>query len=99
MRLKATGAEFLAPGSVTVSAAVVNSSGSVQTSAQLTIGAGTLRAQSPSGAPVAVSGPSVGSPPSLPDWLIPLLSFVPAIALGLGLVTYRWWRTRRWTHR
>ena len=99
VRLNATGAVFLAPGSVTVSAAVVNSSGSVQTSAQLTIGAGTLRAQSPSGAPVAVSGPSVGSPPSLPDWLIPLLSFVPAIALGLGLVTYRWWRTRRWTHR
>jgi len=47
-----------------------------------------------------VSGPTLGSPPNLPpDWLVPFLSFVPAIALVVGILTYRWWRTRRWTRR
>lgn len=99
--LNATGSVFLAPGSVTVNVAVVNASGSVQAAARLPISLATVHPQtSPGGAPVTVTGPSVGtSPPSYPDWLVPLLSFVPAIGLALGLVVYRWWRTRRWTRR
>jgi hypothetical protein len=42
----------------------------------------------------------VGAVPSnLPDWVVPLLSFLPAIALVLGVITLRWWRSRRWTRR
>ncbi len=99
--LNATGPVFLAPGSVTVSAAVVNASGSVQSTARLPIPFATVSSQAPpGGAPVTVTGPSIGAGPSAyPVWLIPLLSFLPAIALGIGLVVYRWWRTRRWTRR
>ncbi|HYK93570.1 MAG TPA: carboxypeptidase regulatory-like domain-containing protein [Thermoplasmata archaeon] len=48
---------------------------------------------------IGVTGPNLGSPSPYPDWLVPLLAFLPAIALVVGLVTYRWWRTRRWSRR
>ena len=99
--LNATGSVFLAPGTVTVNAAVVNASGSVQATAVLPISFAKVQPQAPAGGtPLTVTGPSIGTaPPSYPVWLVPLLSFVPAIALALGIVAYRWWRTRRWTRR
>ncbi|MCI4354720.1 MAG: hypothetical protein L3K06_05080, partial [Thermoplasmata archaeon] len=46
-----------------------------------------------------VTGPSVGSPPSTPDWLIPVLVFSPSIALVAILVARRYLKTRRWSRR
>ena len=99
--LNATGVVFLAPGTVTVSGTVVNASGSIQASAKIPVSLATVQPRTPpGGTPVTVTGPSIGTAPEVyPVGLVPLLSFVPAIALGLGIVLYRWWRTRRWTRR
>jgi hypothetical protein len=99
--LNATGPAFIAPGTVTVSASVLDANGSVQASAVLAVAPATVAAKAPpGGSAVTVNGPGLGSAPfTLPDWLIALLAFVPAIALAVGVVTYRWWRTRRWNRR
>lgn len=101
VELNATSSIFVPPGTVTVAVSVLNSSGSVSLTTTLKVpfapvGAG----QGVGGPPFTVSGPSIGSAPNLlPDWLVAVLAFVPAIALVLGVLTYRWWRTRRWTRR
>ncbi len=89
------------PGSVLVSASVANASGGLTQTVTLSVPYAKVIAKSSVGSPpVTVSGPSVTAAPSaLPDWVVPVLSFVPAIALAVGLVVYRWWRTRRWTRR
>ncbi|MGD0249861.1 MAG: hypothetical protein ABSB97_03085, partial [Thermoplasmata archaeon] len=99
--LNATGSVFVPPGSVTVSVSVVNASGGVQRSVVLPIAFGTIQPKTPpGGTPVTVTGPSIGTSPfTLPDWVVPVLAFVPAIALAVGIYTYRWWRTRRWNRR
>ncbi len=86
---------------VTVQASVLNLSGSFQATATLAVPTVSVTTGTTNGtAPVTVTGPSVGAVPSvLPDWVVPLVSFVPAIALVVGVITYRWWRTRRWTRR
>jgi dolichyl-phosphooligosaccharide-protein glycotransferase len=101
VNLTATSSIFVLPGTVAVSVSVVESAGSVSASATLKVPIAPVGTSSSNGAPpVTVTGPSLGSPPNLPpDWLVPLLSFVPAIALVVGVLTYRWWRTRRWTRR
>jgi hypothetical protein len=98
VQLNATSRVTLLPGSVTVSATVLNASGSVATSGTLSIPLGTVHPTAPPGTSVVVvTGPSVGSAPSsLPTWVVPLLVFVPALGLVVGVVVYRWWRTRRW---
>ena len=99
--LNATGAIFVPPGSVTVGVSVLNASGSVQASVVIPISMGSVQPRTaPGGTPVTITGPSIGTAPvSIPDWLPPLLAFIPAVALAIGLVTYRWWRTRRWNRR
>ena len=89
------------PGSVLVSASVVNASGSLTQTVTLSVPYAKVSAKSSVGSPpVTVSGPSItAASPALPNWVVPVLSFVPAIALAVGLVVYRWWRTRRWTRR
>jgi dolichyl-phosphooligosaccharide-protein glycotransferase len=101
VKLNATGSVFLAPGSVTVSASVANASGSITSTTVLTVAPGVLKPSvPPGGSAVTVTGPSIGPPSTaLPDWVVAILSFVPAIALVAGVLTYRWWRTRRWTRR
>jgi hypothetical protein len=101
VELNATGRVFLAPGSVTVSASVLNASGSIAATATILVPFGTVHPTTPpGGATVVVTGPSIGpAPSSLPDWLVPLLVFVPAIGLVIGVISYRWWRTRRWQRR
>ena len=101
VNLNATGSVFLAPGSVTVSASVLNASGAVSRTTTLSVPPVTVSFSTPpGGSTVTVTGPSIGPAPSnLPDWVVPLLSFVPAIALAAGVYAYRWWRTRRWTRR
>jgi hypothetical protein len=101
VNLTATGSIFLPVGSVQVDGSVANVSGSIAASTVLPVPTASVRPGTTNGsAPVTVTGPSVGAPPSnLPDWVVPLLSFVPAIALVVGVITYRWWRTRRWTRR
>jgi hypothetical protein len=101
VNLTATGSIFLPPESVTLSMTVLESNGGVSRSVTLSVPIATVRAKSANGIPpVSVTGPSLGSAPNLPpDWLVPLLSFVPVIALVVGVLTYRWWRTRRWTRR
>jgi hypothetical protein len=99
--LSTTLAVFVAPGSVTVQASVLNQSGAFQSAVELAVPVGSIAAHSPNGsAPVTVTGPVIGTPPTAyPDWLVPLLAFVPALALVVGVIAYRWWRTRRWTRR
>jgi hypothetical protein len=92
---------FIPVGQLTVQASVLNQSGSYQAAALLRVPTASVHPGSSNGtAEVTVVGPAVGPAPSnLPDWVIPLLSFIPAIALVVGVITYRWWRTRRWTRR
>jgi asparagine N-glycosylation enzyme membrane subunit Stt3 len=101
VNLTTTQSVFVPVGSLTVQASVVNSSGSFNAFAVLAVPVVTVHVGTTNGTPaVTVSGPSVGSPPStLPDWVVPLLCFVPAIALVVGVITLRWWRSRRWTRR
>ncbi|HXW67677.1 MAG TPA: carboxypeptidase regulatory-like domain-containing protein [Thermoplasmata archaeon] len=99
--LSASAAVFVPAGFVTVQASVVNESGAYQAAAALNVPLASVKASTTNGtAPILVTGPGVTSPPSgLPDWFVPLVSFVPAIALVVGVLAYRWWRTRRWTRR
>ncbi|HTW77055.1 MAG TPA: carboxypeptidase regulatory-like domain-containing protein [Thermoplasmata archaeon] len=99
--LTAAAPVFVVPGSVTVQASVTNHSGAYQSFVALPIPVASLAPHTSNGTnPLTVTGPVLGTPPpSSPAWLVPLLSFVPAIALVVGVLTYRWWRTRRWTRR
>jgi dolichyl-diphosphooligosaccharide--protein glycosyltransferase len=101
VNLTAMSSIFVPPGSVTVTVSVLNASGSLSQTVTLSVPVVSVRAgPTPGSPPVSVTGPSLGPAPNLPPiWLVPLLSFVPAIALVVGVLTYRWWRTRRWTHR
>jgi hypothetical protein len=101
VNLTAIGSVFLPPGTVTVTGTVLNASGGVQESATLGVPTVTVRPTTPGGAPpVLVSGPNIGTgPSSLPTWVVPLLVFVPAVALAIAFVSWRWWKTRRWTRR
>ncbi|MGA8604954.1 MAG: carboxypeptidase regulatory-like domain-containing protein [Thermoplasmata archaeon] len=101
LNLTATSSIFITPRSATVSLSVLNASGSVSETLTLNVPVVSVSAGTgPGSPPVTVTGPSVGPQPNAPlVWLVPLLSFVPAIALVVGVVTYRWWRTRRWTRR
>ncbi|MCI4330719.1 MAG: carboxypeptidase regulatory-like domain-containing protein [Thermoplasmata archaeon] len=86
----------LPPGSVTVSAHVLNLSGTLVRLQPLAVPELKLSLNSTT---VLITGPNIGSPPTYPDWLVPLLSFLPAVALVIGVATWRWYRTRRWTRR
>jgi len=100
VNLTATSSIFVPPGSVTLSLSVLNASGSVATSVTIPVPVVAVRSGTTGTPPVTVTGPSIGSAPNLlPDWLVALLAFVPAIALVAGVLAYRWWRTRRWTRR
>ncbi len=94
--LNATGTVFVPPGTVTVTAALLNTTTPISQTVVLRVPIAPL--QVTRGA-LTVTGPSIGSAPTTPDWLIPLLVFVPAIALVAGALVIRWWRTRRWTRR
>lgn len=101
VNLTTAGSTFLPIGEVTVEGSVTNASGSVQALAVVSVATVSVTTQSTNGtAAVTVTGPSVSTPPStLPDWVVPLLSFVPAVALVVGVITIRWWRSRRWARR
>jgi dolichyl-phosphooligosaccharide-protein glycotransferase len=95
--LAATSTFAASPGSVTVQAAVPNASGLLSSSVTLSFPRPVVRTSPGS---LVVTGPSVQSGPSaIPSWFVPAVAFVPALALVLGVVTYRWWRTRRWIRR
>jgi asparagine N-glycosylation enzyme membrane subunit Stt3 len=99
--LNATQSVFVPVGELTVQASVLNQSGAYQAASVLSVPTASIHPTSSNGGAAAtVTGPSVGVAPSnLPDWVVPLLSFVPALALVLGVITLRWWRSRRWTRR
>ena len=85
------------PGSVTVLAQVVGTGGEFSSTFRLPIPRTSV---GPKAGSLVVTGPSLAAGPSgLPVWVLPLAAFTPAIALIVGIVTYRWWRTRRWTRR
>jgi dolichyl-phosphooligosaccharide-protein glycotransferase len=98
VNFSANASVFVPVGSFTLSASVTNVSGAYQSSTELTLPIATVSVTTSNGtAPATVTGPGVGPAPStLPDWVVPLLSFVPAIALVVGVIAVRWWRTRRW---
>ncbi len=101
VNLTTTSSIFLPIGLVTVQASVLNGSGAYQSTAELPVPVATFTTGNSNGtAPATVTGPGVGAVVAEPpDWLIPLVSFVPAIALVVGVITYRWWRSRRWIRR
>ncbi len=92
--LNATHGYAQPPGSVTVQALVVNRTAGEATST-ITINVPVISVTVNS-TTIAVSGPNVGSPSTTPDWLVPLLVFVPTMALVGILLFQRWWSTRRW---
>jgi len=101
VNLTSTSSVFVPPGSVTITVSVLNATGGISKTLSLSVPVVAVRSgTTPGSPPLSVTGPSLGSAPNLPPfWLVPLLSFVPAIALVVGVLTYRWWRTRRWTRR
>ncbi len=101
LQLNATGPVFLPPNYVTVAGSVVNASGAVQSGNRIPVPSVPVHPTAANGNPLlTVTGPNLGTPPStLPSWVVPVLVFVPAIALAVALVSWRWWRTRRWTRR
>jgi dolichyl-phosphooligosaccharide-protein glycotransferase len=97
VQLNASSSSAVPPGSVTVQLSVEGGSGALTSSVLLKVPRPAVRTSSGS---FFVTGPSVqGGPSPVPVWFVPLVAFLPAIALVVGVVTYRWWRTRRWTRR
>ncbi|MCI4363814.1 MAG: carboxypeptidase regulatory-like domain-containing protein [Thermoplasmata archaeon] len=96
LRLAAPSGSALPPGTATVAASVTNGTLSLQRSTVLVVPELSLGFSNQS---LVVTGPSIGSAPSLPTWVVPLLSFVPAIAFLVAAVSWRLWRTRRWVRR
>jgi hypothetical protein len=101
VNLTARGSVFVPVGTVTLSAIVTNSSGAVAASVTLTVPIATVSPGSTNvSAPFTVTGPGVGlQPAALPDWVIPLVVFLPAIGLAVAMLVRRWVKTRRWTRR
>lgn len=95
LSLTAPVGQALPPGSATVVATVLNAT---QPTASVTLGVPATVVNLNSTA-IVVTGPSVGSAPAYPDWLVPFLSFVPAIAVAAFLVVRRLLKTRRWSRR
>jgi len=95
VNLTAVGPASSLPQSVQIAVTVVS------TGAQHTLVLKVPTASVVVGAPNAtVTGPSVGIPTStLPTWVIPVVSFIPALALVVGVLVYQWNRSRRWTRR
>jgi hypothetical protein len=83
------------PGSVVVQAVDLNSSGNIVATATLPVPTASVGA--PHG--LTITGPHVGAPPLIPDWLWVVIAILPAIAFLAILLSVRWWRTRRWTRR
>jgi asparagine N-glycosylation enzyme membrane subunit Stt3 len=101
VNLTALGPIFVPIGTVTLSAIVTNASGAVSAATTLKVPLGALAPGNPHPGPTfIVTGPGVGNSTSTAnDWVIPLLVFVPAIALAVALLVRRWVKTRRWTRR
>ncbi len=95
VNLTAMSSSSVGPGTVVVQVTVLNGTGGIVSSVDLAVphpGVGT------SPGTLHVTGPGVTSGPSaIPDWFVPLVSFVPVLALIAVIALYRWWRTRRWT--
>ena len=97
LNVTATSAYAVPFGTVTIEATVTNATGTLTSLVVLTLPRPAVKT---SPGTFETTGPSVsGGPSSIPTWFVPLVSLVPALALALGVLTYRWWRTRRWTHR
>ncbi|HEV2316412.1 MAG TPA: carboxypeptidase regulatory-like domain-containing protein [Thermoplasmata archaeon] len=85
-----------APTVVVVSAQAVNGTYAASATAVLPVSVLNLEV---SNGTVVVTGPSIGSPPPYPDWLVPTLVFVPALAVLVVAVVQRWMKTRKWVRR
>ncbi|MGI0150326.1 MAG: carboxypeptidase regulatory-like domain-containing protein, partial [Thermoplasmata archaeon] len=81
------------PGSVQVVATVLNVSGTQPGSVVLTVSNLPVEISNDT---LVVTGPSVGSPPAYPAWLLEVLVFVPAFAAVAVAASFRWYRNRRW---
>lgn len=93
--LTAPSGHAIPPGTLSVLAAVANGTQPTST-ATLTVPSVAVSLNSTA---IVVTGPSVGSAPAYPDWLVPVLAFVPALALAAFLVARRLIKTRRWSRR
>ncbi len=99
-QLNATGAIFVPAGTVTVAGTVLNSTTSPQSFVTIRVPSASVGPASNGTGSFTVTGPQVGPAPSnLPDWLVPALVFVPALALVVLILVYRWNRSRRWRRR
>lgn len=94
--LKAPNGVAYYPGNVELTAIAVNGSQTVSRTFSAPLPQVALSTNSTG---LIVTGPGLGSPASYPDWLVPLLAFVPATAFVVALVVFRWSRTRRWRRR
>ncbi len=97
LNLTARGSIFILPGSVTISAATSSTNSSLVRTSELTVPVVTVAIDP---ATFHLVGAGVGTAPAtLPDWLVPVLVFVPALVLLIFVLVWRWNRTRRWERR
>jgi asparagine N-glycosylation enzyme membrane subunit Stt3 len=96
VQLSSPAHQALPPGSVTLTAVVNNLSGGFSRTVVLKVPTLSL---SLNNSTAIVTGPNLGSPSPYPTWLFPILAIVPAAAFLVIAVSYRWFRTRRWTRR
>jgi dolichyl-phosphooligosaccharide-protein glycotransferase len=82
------------PGFVTVATTLQNTSAVTELTLTLPSQAVSLNSSG-----LYVTGPSLGSPPSYPSWLVPLLALIPAAAVVAIILFSRYWSTRRWSRR
>jgi len=95
IELSSPAAQVISPTTATIQALVLNGSQAMSTLV-LNVPAMSLTLNQTS---LVVTGPSLTSAPTLPNWVIPLLVFVPTMALVAVLAIQRYLKTRRWSRR
>ena len=98
LNLSFSGTVFVAPGSVTIVASVLNATHAPTGSVTIPVPITKVTVSSTGGRSVTVTGPKIGSSSTyLEEWELLALALIPAGALVALIVARRWWTTRRWS--
>ncbi|MGP8134990.1 MAG: carboxypeptidase regulatory-like domain-containing protein [Thermoplasmata archaeon] len=97
LNLTFVGTAFVAPGSVTITATVLNVTRAPSASVTLSVPITKVTVSTSRGSALTVTGPGIGSSSAyLGQWELAALALIPAGLLVALIVVRRWWSTRRW---